>query len=83
LKLEATMRQDDCVEIIRKLFLHQDERVRVQAAGMCIKQNNALKDEAKAVLREVIDSQDADRTVKFSAEMFLEIDDPTSTFYGW
>ena len=79
--LWAEMRTIGCTDTIGRLLLHEDQRVRLNAAGMCMKYNNILKNEAKVVLRSLIESQTTDRTIHLEAKIYLEEDNPDSIFY--
>lgn len=69
-QLEAEMREDNCEDILYKLLSHEDDRVKINAASLCL-QMNVLVSHAECVLQSIIDSSD-DSTLCFSAEMILQ-----------
>ena len=81
-KLKEKILKTDCIETIRSLLLHEDERVRLSAAIMCLKQLHGLEEEAKRVAQEIADSS-LDPFIRFEATFLLETLNPESTFYGW
>lgn len=69
-QLQAEMQETDSKEILRKLLSHQDERVKINAASLCL-QMHILVEEAVRALQNIIDFSD-DATIRFSAKMLLQ-----------
>ena len=68
--LAAEMKEIDCAEILGQLLRHEDDRVRLNAASLCL-QNGVLIEEAKQALNNII-SFSTDSTIRFSAKMVLQ-----------
>ena len=68
--LAAEMKEIDCAEILGQLLRHEDDRVRLNAASLCL-QNGVLIEEAKLVLSNII-SFSTDSTIRFCAQMVLQ-----------
>lgn len=69
-QLQAEMKQNDSEEILCMLLNHKDDRVKVNAASLCL-QMNVLVDQAVLTLKKIIDLSD-DSTICFSAKMLLQ-----------
>ncbi len=69
-QLQIEMKKFDCTEILRMLLSHDDCRVRINAASLCL-QMHVLIDKAILTLKKIIDSSD-DSTLCFSAKMLLK-----------
>lgn len=69
--LESEMKRNDCTEILGKLLRHEDDRVKINAASLCL-QTGMLIEEAKKTLNYII-SFSTDSTISFCAEMVLKI----------
>lgn len=69
-QLQDEMKQNDSEEILRMLLNHKDNRVKINAAFLCL-QMNVLVDQAVLVLKKIIDVSD-DSTICFSAKMLLQ-----------
>ena len=70
LKIEKEMMQYDCNEILHRLLSHEDDRVKIKASAICLR-NNVIVDQAIPVLRNVMQFS-SDPTFRFSAEMLLK-----------
>lgn len=70
LELQTEMSRSDCTEVLHKLLSHEDDRVRCNAASMCL-QIGVLPEKAVLVLKKIADSS-TDPTVQFSAKMLLQ-----------
>ena len=64
------MKKIDCIEILSMLLSYEDDRVKINAASLCL-QMNVLVDKAIFALKNIIDSSD-DSTMCFSAKMILK-----------
>ena len=69
-QLQAEMQQHDSEEILCRLLHHEDNRVKIHAASLCL-QMNVLVSQAVPTLKNIIDSSD-DATICFSAQMLLQ-----------
>lgn len=69
-KLKAEMKEIDCTEILNRLLSHEDDRVRLNAASLCL-QMNVLVDKALLTLKNIVDFS-KDSMLSFSAEMVLK-----------
>ena len=69
-KLQIKMKRRNCIEILDLLLLHEDERVRINAASLCL-QIGILVDKAIRVLEQIAKSSE-DATLSFSATMLLK-----------
>ena len=69
-QLQTEMMQNDCEEILHMLLSHKDNRVRVNAADLCLQMNILVK-QAVLVLENIAEISD-DPTMCFSAEMLLK-----------
>ena len=69
-QLETEMRKSDCEDILCKLLSHEDNRVKINAASLCL-QMNVLVCQAMCVLQSIIDFSD-DSTMCFAAKMILQ-----------
>lgn len=69
-QLQAEMKQNNGEEILCMLLSHEDDRVKINAASLCL-QMNVHVDQAVFVLKNIIDFS-ADSTMCFSAKMILQ-----------
>ena len=69
-RLQAEMKRNDSREILCLLLIHEDDRVKINAASLCLKMN-VFVDQAVIVLKKIIDVSD-DPTLCFSAKMLLQ-----------
>ena len=69
-KLQDEMKKHDCTAILCKLLSHEDERVQINAASLCL-QIGVFIEKANCVLKNIMDSSD-DSTIRFSAKMILQ-----------
>lgn len=69
-RLQEEMQKTDCINILSMLLLHNDNRVKLNAASLCLKMG-VLVDKAVLTLKNIIDSSD-DSTICFSAKMILQ-----------
>lgn len=69
-QLQAEMQEIDSTEILRKLLSHEDDRVKINAASLCL-QMHILVEEAVRALQNIDDFSD-DATMRFSAKMLLQ-----------
>lgn len=69
-QLQNIMKESDCTEVLCKLLSHEDERVRINAASLCL-QMGVLIEKTNCVLRNIMDSSD-DATMRFSAKIILQ-----------
>lgn len=69
-KLQSEMKKTDCKGILKMLLSHEDDRVRINSAAMCL-QESILVDDAILTLRQVVDASN-DSILSFSAEMLLK-----------
>ena len=70
LQNEMKMEPDGGIETLKMLLSHSDERVRLNAASMCFC-NNILTQEAKSVLKKIIDTS-LDSTIVFAAQVIIK-----------
>lgn len=68
--LQTEMKQNDSEEVLCMLLKHKDDRVKVNAASLCL-QMNVLVEQAVLVLQKIIDVS-ADSTICFSAKTLLQ-----------
>lgn len=68
-QLKLEMIETNCTEMLCELLKHEDERVRINAASLCL-QKRVIVEEAIVVLKNVIETSD-DSTFVFSAKMLL------------
>ena len=68
--LETEMKRFDCTDILGQLLFHEDERVKINVASLCL-QKGVLINEAKQTLNYII-SHSADSTIRFCADMILQ-----------
>ena len=68
-QLQTEMKRNDCEEILYMLLYHKDDRVKVNAATLCL-QMNILVEQVVLVLKNIIELSD-DPTICFSAKMLL------------
>lgn len=69
LLLEEEMITTDCSDDLTKLLRHDDERVRLNAAAMCLR-HGLMGDAAEQTLSEL--TKCSDKTISFAAEMLLK-----------
>ena len=69
-QLQSEMMKIDCTEVLSMLLSYEDDRVKINAASLCL-QMNVLIDKAVLTLKNIIDSSD-DETICFSAKMILQ-----------
>ena len=69
-KLQSEMKKTDCKGILKMLLSHEDDRVRINSAAMCL-QESILADDAILTLRQVVNTS-KDSILSFSAEMLLK-----------
>lgn len=67
--LQAEMKKNDCVDVLVRLLNYDDDRVRLNAASLCIHMG-VLCDEAKSALKNIVDCS-TDSVMSFSAKMVL------------
>lgn len=65
--LEAEMKRNNCTDILGQLLCHEDDRVKINAASLCL-QTGVLIKEAKQTLNYIINFS-TDSTIRFCAEM--------------
>ena len=68
-QLSEELAETDCTELMTKLLIHEDDRVKINAANCCLKMN-LLVEEAKATLENVMNNCE-DPVWCFSAKMIL------------
>ena len=68
-KLQMKMKETDCEEILKMLLSHEDDRVKISSAAMCL-QERILVDTATLTLKEIVNAS-RDSILAFSAEMLL------------
>ena len=68
--LEEEMKRSDCTVVLGELLCHEDDRVRINAASLCL-QTGVLVYEAKQTLNNIV-SFGADSTMRFCAKMLLQ-----------
>ena len=64
------MAENDCEDILSMLLIHKDNRVRINAASLCL-QINVLVQKAVLTLSNIVNTSD-DSTICFSAKMLLQ-----------
>lgn len=69
LQLEVEMITTDCSDDLANLLRHDDERVRLNAAAMCLR-HGLMGDAAEQTLSEL--TKCSDKTICFAAEMLLK-----------
>lgn len=69
LLLEEEMITTDCSDDLAKLLRHDDERVRLSAAAMCLR-HGLMGDAAEQTLSEL--TKCSDKAIAFSADMLLK-----------
>ena len=69
LKLMDVMSEENCDTVLDELLVHNDDRVRINAALLCF-QTNVHKDKAIQVLKRIVESSN-DSTIVFSAKNLL------------
>lgn len=67
--LQSEMKKEDCMDTLRMLLNHNDDRVVINAAATCL-QMNILVNQAISALERIIDSS-GDPTICLSAKMLL------------
>ena len=70
LQLQDEMKQIDCIDILYDLMSHGDDRVKINAATLCL-QMKVHNEMALIVLNKIIDAS-SDPTMRFSAKMVLQ-----------
>ncbi len=68
--LQFKMKEFDCTEILNMLLFHEDDRVKMNAASLCL-QIGVLTDRAEMILKNIIETSE-DSTICFSAKMILK-----------
>ena len=68
-QLKAKMRTYDCEDILGKLLAHEDDRVKINAASMCM-QMNVRSAEATHALQSIVAASE-DAAMCFAAQMLL------------
>ena len=61
----------DCFEILENLLCHEDDRVKINAASLCLEMS-VFVEKASLVLKNIIESSE-DSTLCFSAKMILQM----------
>ena len=69
-QLQSEMKENDCADVLFNLLDYNDDRVRVNAAYLCL-QMNIHTDKVLRTLKNVVDNT-TDPTLAFSAKMALE-----------
>ena len=67
--LQQEIREAHCDEILQQLLQHEDERVKINAAHLCL-QMNVYKEDARVVLQK-IKEQSTEPTLRFDAMLIL------------
>ena len=70
-QLKNKIKQQNCEEILGLLLIHDDERVQIGAAVMCL-QENVLQDQAVSVLKTIVKCS-TNPIFSFDAEMLLKL----------
>ena len=70
-ELQVEIKETDNAEVLNLLLSHEDDRVKMNAASMCL-QLNVYLNEAIQVLDSIIAYSD-DSTMRFSAKMLLKM----------
>ena len=68
--LQAEIKQNYSEQMFHMLLSHEDERVKINAASLCL-QMNVLVDQSVVVLEKMIENSE-DPTICFSAKMILQ-----------
>ena len=68
-KLQKEMSQIDCLDIVNLLLCHNDDRVKINAASLCV-QMRILVETASITLKNII-SLSNDPTISLAAKMIL------------
>ena len=68
-QLQVEMKHDCADEVVCKLLSHEDDRVKINAASLCLRMDT-LVDQAMQVLKNIIDNS-SDSTMCFAAKMLL------------
>lgn len=69
-KLQKEMKQIDCSDLLGALLDYEDDRVKVNAAFLCL-QMNVHREKVRQTLNEIVNSSE-DSTMVFSARMALQ-----------
>ena len=69
-QLQEEMKTNDCAGVLNNLLDYNDDRVRINAAYLCLKMN-IHKDKVLQTLKDVVDNT-TDPTLAFSAKMALQ-----------
>ncbi len=69
-QLQAEMQEIDSTEILSKLLSHEDDRVKINAASLCL-QMHILVEEAVRTLQNIDDFSN-DATMRLSVKMLLQ-----------
>ncbi len=69
-QLKAEMKTIDCIDMLDMLLSHEDDRVKINAAALCIEMS-VLTERAASILKAIIEFS-KDRTLQFSAKMLLQ-----------
>lgn len=68
--LQAEMKEIDCTNLLNELLRHDDDRVKLNAASLCLSKG-ILINEAKQTLNRIINFSE-DSTMCFCAKMILQ-----------
>ena len=69
-QLQEEMKNIGCVEILENLLCHEDDRVKINAAALCLEMRVFIE-KASLVLKNIMESS-SDTTLRFSARMILQ-----------
>lgn len=69
-ELQTEMNKIDSTEILFMLLSHEDDRVKINAASLCL-QMNVLVDKAVLTLKNIVDFS-KDSTMRFPAKILLQ-----------
>lgn len=69
-KLQGEMKKMNCIEVLDLLLLHEDDRVKINAASLCL-QMGVFVDKAIRILEQIIKLSN-DSTLSFSATILLK-----------
>lgn len=69
-QLQEEMKINDCADILNNLLDYNDDRVRINAAYLCLKMN-IHKEKVLLILNDIVDNT-TDPTLAFSAKMALQ-----------
>lgn len=74
-RLKRKIREGQNEDILLKLLSHEDNRVKINAASLCL-QMNVFLEQSVTVLKKIITDSD-DSTICFAAKMILKEQDKT------